>query len=1734
MAEVKNAFIKSKMNKDLDARLLPNGEYREGINIQVSRSEGADVGALENVLGNKQLVDFRTLSGCSCELKTIGTFTDGVSNDIFVFLTNYTDVNFKTATTYNKDAYNYVYVYNILNKESYILTSGAYLNFSTTNPVLNVNFLEGILFWTDNRNQPRKLNINSATPNATSQFSNGYYTKEDQISVATYNPYQPIELYFKQWGHVTGVSQSPAPSVFVVVEKESLSGLPTIGATVTDWPDGATITAPQPTIVSYDALNGILQLSSAQTIAANTKLYFYIDNSFASQNAVNFSSMFDATSRLCPDEVTANPTFQTEGPLTASSESNYPGDPDFLEDKFVRFSYRFKFEDGENSIFAPFTQPAFIPKQDGCFLNATTPTGNTTDENATYRSTIVSFMENQVNNILVKIPLPCDANVLYEEYKITEIDILYKESDALAVQVVDTIQVENLTQAETFAIYNYQGVKPYKTLPTKELIRVYDKVPVRAHGQEIISNRLVYSNFQTQHTPPEALNYNVGVTQKESFDISATNVDGQPQPSLFYTSDVEYPQHTVKQNRNYQVGIILSDRFGRTSTVILSSADIQGAQGGISYGGSTVYVPYKPFPGTGLNTINSWPGDSIKVLFNQAIGTTGLYAGDPDLLTGWPGLYNGDNTSEKYNPLGWYSYTIVVKQQEQDYYNVYLPGIVNGYPGDTAGPYPDPVNTVSFITLMSDNINKVPRDLNLVGPLQEQFRSSNHDSDTKEGREAASQADTFTDFTRSGSSSLRLFGRVTPEQTAIDVSPVYNNPYYPTIEPNVVNTIGTENTLLDSTIVFDEIYQTKTNPLIARVSQSIQTLSTGIGTGAIGSGPVDPADGYNILLGIYETAPTESRLELFWETSSAGLISDLNKAIEEGGSPGIKGVTSDGISTTWSYSQSEADPSGTIVAAAFYPFRQPDPFSSVITAVDESSINNWWVTDGLGNTRTSDFLLEPIVGTAIASYNLKTARNFYYGNNASVLENYTFFFEIYDVLKDITSTVSTTGALVNTAPSITNCVTSLDPPSGSISLYTYEATNGSADITPVNVPGIPPANTLDLTFSKISQYPLLPIIYINESTGELTDPTGSLNGILVVGIKVEDASGAEGSLIDTCITTLNGSQGILTRPTNDSWYKGDNLIINAGPESSGFYWSTDKTNEVASIPLPGTGNISFRAPVNNQPTPTDVIGGTGINTANVNAQGACGGGTGLSDSWVWTNTNRNALAFDFANTNPSGLSEGTAYIIVNFENKVTINGGPQADKPSVIWPTYLQYRDSNAAGYPDNWIDAIDVEGKAIKFGGTQTNNYSISLDSARPDFTETGVMDRPTTSSSLTDSEYSEIDAMQAQTTGRASADNLSLFSKGSRIFAFGKDQGYAVRPDYFGDYRLVVRYPFGDNVPNSLTSFGNKIIPVLTPQGCPGQQGGSSSNSPYASYASSLDTQLVKLSYGDFYNPLIDGVAPSYFSYRLSSQGSSDKENAQSFVPSQVVYAREWSFRYITQLYTDPELSIPYAGTTNLLYYSYSATGDTSLNGKYGNEMSNTTNTALTGTDRAPVGNASNEDRRWVAQFDGNGKKMAQTAEPVVYDQQDIAPALQPPTLSNPPGQTVPKLNPTNFGPFPQIINNVSAGSLTLMWSGGASQATFANTFVKNLTNNLGGETPAPFASPALFLKFYSPDESTGYVEVSVVSLNMNGNQSNVSYIYDGTVAQVRVSITNAQNVITGSSAGNLPSSNYYYGYN
>ena len=47
MTKITTNFIKSKMNKDLDDRLLPTGEYRDATNIAISASEGDSVGTVE-------------------------------------------------------------------------------------------------------------------------------------------------------------------------------------------------------------------------------------------------------------------------------------------------------------------------------------------------------------------------------------------------------------------------------------------------------------------------------------------------------------------------------------------------------------------------------------------------------------------------------------------------------------------------------------------------------------------------------------------------------------------------------------------------------------------------------------------------------------------------------------------------------------------------------------------------------------------------------------------------------------------------------------------------------------------------------------------------------------------------------------------------------------------------------------------------------------------------------------------------------------------------------------------------------------------------------------------------------------------------------------------------------------------------------------------------------------------------------------------------------------------------------------------------------------------------------------------------------------------------------------------------------------------------------------------------------------------------------------------------------
>ena len=84
MPEIKNNFTSGKMNKDLDERLVPVGQYRDAMNIQVSTSEGSDVGAVENILGNS-LVSQDIVNSTAPDSVCVGTFANEVDDSIYYF-----------------------------------------------------------------------------------------------------------------------------------------------------------------------------------------------------------------------------------------------------------------------------------------------------------------------------------------------------------------------------------------------------------------------------------------------------------------------------------------------------------------------------------------------------------------------------------------------------------------------------------------------------------------------------------------------------------------------------------------------------------------------------------------------------------------------------------------------------------------------------------------------------------------------------------------------------------------------------------------------------------------------------------------------------------------------------------------------------------------------------------------------------------------------------------------------------------------------------------------------------------------------------------------------------------------------------------------------------------------------------------------------------------------------------------------------------------------------------------------------------------------------------------------------------------------------------------------------------------------------------------------------------------------------------------------------------------------
>ena len=141
------------MNKSVDERLIRPGEYIDAMNVRLGSTEGSEIGAVENSKGNTRLTDInfdgQSLSGQNPTC--IGAYDDSENDTIYWFVTS--------------DIGDLILSYDVRNNNlsSHVL-SVSVLNFSDKHLITGVDKIEDLLYFTDNLNPPRKINVNRTYP----------------------------------------------------------------------------------------------------------------------------------------------------------------------------------------------------------------------------------------------------------------------------------------------------------------------------------------------------------------------------------------------------------------------------------------------------------------------------------------------------------------------------------------------------------------------------------------------------------------------------------------------------------------------------------------------------------------------------------------------------------------------------------------------------------------------------------------------------------------------------------------------------------------------------------------------------------------------------------------------------------------------------------------------------------------------------------------------------------------------------------------------------------------------------------------------------------------------------------------------------------------------------------------------------------------------------------------------------------------------------------------------------------------------------------------------------------------------------------------------------------------------------------------------------------------------------------------------------------------------------------
>lgn len=159
MAKISRNFTAGRMNKVLDERIFPQGEYIDAMNIRMGSTEQSEIGVIENTKGNISLtaLQFEGIP-LSTNARTIGSITDGANETIYWFVhdpsfipspTNKIDMIVSFNETSN------LLTYHVISINDGAGNGNTTLNFNPQYLITGVDLIDNLLFFTDDYNQPR-------------------------------------------------------------------------------------------------------------------------------------------------------------------------------------------------------------------------------------------------------------------------------------------------------------------------------------------------------------------------------------------------------------------------------------------------------------------------------------------------------------------------------------------------------------------------------------------------------------------------------------------------------------------------------------------------------------------------------------------------------------------------------------------------------------------------------------------------------------------------------------------------------------------------------------------------------------------------------------------------------------------------------------------------------------------------------------------------------------------------------------------------------------------------------------------------------------------------------------------------------------------------------------------------------------------------------------------------------------------------------------------------------------------------------------------------------------------------------------------------------------------------------------------------------------------------------------------------------------------------------------------